>query len=185
MPTTFDLSHYELPEQDISQSLVTNGADLCTILAALRFYRQQGMGNPYARSDEIHELAAGEASEPFLESLPEVMGTYDAHWVDDLFDRLCGLNLYQRAYNVIARESDEENSAHYDNNELALEFAKAILATWDSSRYPYDVKACVANLSGWPVERLAMKIVNEHDLHGDTDEFMGVVDIARESFPTL
>jgi len=37
--------------------LVVDDAEQNTILAALRFYQQQGMGDPENRSDDIHAIA--------------------------------------------------------------------------------------------------------------------------------
>lgn len=34
-----------------------SSTELATILAALRFYQEQGMGDPFNRSNDIHEIA--------------------------------------------------------------------------------------------------------------------------------
>lgn len=39
------------------KSLLVNESELHTLLAALRFYQQQGQGEPANRSDVIHDLA--------------------------------------------------------------------------------------------------------------------------------
>ncbi len=39
-------------------TLNVNECELATILAALRYYQQQGLGDPANRPNEIHEIAA-------------------------------------------------------------------------------------------------------------------------------
>ena len=53
-------------------------ADLATILAALRFYQENGQGDPDNRSDAIHEVATGGGDVISL----------DAAGIDDLCERL-------------------------------------------------------------------------------------------------
>ncbi|WP_322014896.1 hypothetical protein [Paraburkholderia sp. J12] len=184
MNPAFDLSQAAPFGEHEPKLIVEENADLCTILAALRYYRNMGMGDPGKRPDEIHDLASGEADEPFIE-LDEVMGTYDAHWIDDLFDRLCGLDIYARAYNVIVRQSNEDKRWQYDYDEVAEDFVKAILATWDAGRHPYSVEQCIHSLVSRPCQAIAVQIVNNYALNGPTEEFSDLVDIARERFPHL
>lgn len=54
--------------------------DLATVLAALRYYQQQGQGNPDNRRIEIHEIACGDGE---LTSL-------DDDGIDELCERLNG-----------------------------------------------------------------------------------------------
>lgn len=53
-------------------------ADLATILAALRFYQERGLGDPGNRSDEIHEIATDGGGVISL----------DDNGIDDLCERL-------------------------------------------------------------------------------------------------
>lgn len=55
-----------------------NAQDLNTILAALRFYQEEGMGDPDNRSDAIHDIATDGGIEVSL----------DDAGIDDLCDRL-------------------------------------------------------------------------------------------------
>lgn len=52
--------------------------DLATILAALRFYQQSGMGDPDNRSDEIHDIATSGGDDTSM----------DDEGIDDLCERL-------------------------------------------------------------------------------------------------
>ena len=53
-------------------------ADLATILAALRFYQEAGMGEPDNRSDAIHDIAAD----------GDNVISLDDEGIDDLCERL-------------------------------------------------------------------------------------------------
>ncbi len=52
--------------------------ELNTVLAALRYYQEKGMGDPYCRSDYIHEIATNGGEDISL----------DSEGIDDLCDRL-------------------------------------------------------------------------------------------------
>lgn len=54
-------------------------AELATILAALRFYQAAGMGDPFNRSDAIHEIATNGG---------EVFSSLDAEGIDQLCEKL-------------------------------------------------------------------------------------------------
>ena len=47
--------------------IIPDAQDRNTILAALRFYQQNGQGEPFNRSDDIHEIATGGDSEVSLD----------------------------------------------------------------------------------------------------------------------
>lgn len=55
-----------------------DGAEHATILAALRYYQQQGMGDPDNRSDDIHDIATNGDQETSL----------DEDGIDDLCEKL-------------------------------------------------------------------------------------------------
>jgi|TARA_B100001057_G_C22114326_1_gene668219 hypothetical protein len=55
-----------------------DNAERNTILAALRFYQQQGMGEPFNRSDEIHDIASDCGNDTSL----------DDAGIDDLCERI-------------------------------------------------------------------------------------------------
>lgn len=54
-------------------------AELATILAALRFYQQNGMGEPENRSDEIHDIATNNG---------EVTSSLNDDGIDELCQRI-------------------------------------------------------------------------------------------------
>lgn len=56
-----------------------NDAEHATVIAALRFYQQKGQGDPFNRSDDIHELATNGG---------EVMSSLDDAGIDELCMRL-------------------------------------------------------------------------------------------------
>lgn len=55
-----------------------NDQDLATVLAALRFYQESGMGDPDNRSDMIHDIATN----------GDTVISMDADGIDDLCARL-------------------------------------------------------------------------------------------------
>ena len=55
-----------------------NHQDLCTVLAALRFYQEQGMGEPGNRSADIHDIAEDGGNQISM----------DDEGIDDLCDRI-------------------------------------------------------------------------------------------------
>jgi hypothetical protein len=55
-----------------------DGAEIATILAALRYYQQQGMGDPDNRSDDIHDIATNGDQETSL----------DDEGIDELCEKL-------------------------------------------------------------------------------------------------
>jgi hypothetical protein len=48
--------------------IAVDSAELATILAALRYYQQEGCGDPNYRSDAIHEIATDGGNETSLDS---------------------------------------------------------------------------------------------------------------------
>lgn len=56
-----------------------NDAQHATVLAALRFYQQKGMGDPFNRSDDIHELATNGG---------EVFSSLDDAGIDELCESI-------------------------------------------------------------------------------------------------
>lgn len=65
-------------------------AELCTVLAALRFYQGEGMGEPAKRSGEIHEIATDSGV---------VLSSLDGEAIDELCERL---NLQQSSQEPVA-----------------------------------------------------------------------------------
>ena len=63
-----------------------DNTDLNTILAALRYYQEQGMGDPENRSDDIHEIATNGDTDVSL----------DDAGIDDLCERLNFGNFVER-----------------------------------------------------------------------------------------
>jgi len=60
-------------------TITVDDAEHATILAALRFYQQAGMGEPDNRSDEIHDIATNGG---------EVMASLDDAGIDALVERI-------------------------------------------------------------------------------------------------
>lgn len=63
---------------DPTHVLEVDNAEFCTIIAALRFYQENGMGEPANRSEPIHDIATDCDSEISL----------DADAIDSLVYRL-------------------------------------------------------------------------------------------------
>jgi hypothetical protein len=58
-----------------------------TILAALRYYQEQGMGEPDNRSNAIHEIATASYTDHKGEE-HEVLSSLDDEWIDKLCERV-------------------------------------------------------------------------------------------------
>ncbi|MGM8936645.1 hypothetical protein ACS8E9_17500 [Pseudomonas neustonica] len=64
---------------DTNNSNTVDSADLHTIIAALRYWQESGMADPFNRSNELHELATNDG---------EVLSSLDDEGIDDLVYRL-------------------------------------------------------------------------------------------------
>ncbi len=66
------------PEPPKREALAMSDQDRNTILAALRYYQMQGLGDPTNRPDAIHNIATGDETEISL----------DADGIDELCERI-------------------------------------------------------------------------------------------------
>ncbi len=68
----------DLHDVGVFTSTARSRVDLNTILAALRFYQERGMGDPHFRSDAIHDIATNGGDDVSM----------DSEAIDDLCERL-------------------------------------------------------------------------------------------------
>jgi hypothetical protein len=59
--------------------LELDDAEQATVLAALRFYQERGMGEPHNRSDAIHEIATNGG---------DIMSSLDDEGIDALCEKI-------------------------------------------------------------------------------------------------
>lgn len=75
----------------MTRLIAVDGAEFNTILAALRFYQEQGQGEPHNRSDAIHEIATDGGADTSL----------DANAIDVLCERINTENLSSKGDRAI------------------------------------------------------------------------------------
>lgn len=80
--------------------IVINETELATILAALRYYQQEGLGDPANRPDEIHDIATSNED-------VEIMSSLDDEGIDQLCEHLNCNSVKSPMYAVHEANSNE------------------------------------------------------------------------------
>jgi hypothetical protein len=103
--------------------LCVTEAGHATILAALRYYQEQGLGDPANRSDEIHEIATNAGL---------VLASLDDQGIDALCDRLNTEDDDAEALRAKARELYQDSECNIDIDDAAA-ISRNDIGAWVSA----------------------------------------------------